>query len=75
VDAFFDGVNASAQLTTTPMAADVGKTVFLSTTPGYVSLTPPNLAGQLLQPVGRIIKIVSLTTVEVLTVFETQFNL
>ena len=74
-DAFFDGVNASAQLTTTPMAADVGKTVFLSTTPGYVSLTPPNAAGQLLQPVGRIIKIVSLTTVEVLTVFETQFNL
>jgi hypothetical protein len=74
-DAYFDGVNVMAQLTTTPVAADVGKTVFLSTTPGYVSLTPPSEPGQLLQPVGRIIKIVSQTTVEVLTVFETQFYL
>ncbi|KPV52953.1 hypothetical protein SE17_12440 [Kouleothrix aurantiaca] len=74
-DAYFDGVNAIAQLTTTPAAADVGKTVFLSTTPGYVSLTPPSDPGQLLQPVGRIIKVVSGTTVEVLTVFETQFYL
>lgn len=75
VDTFFDGVNVMAQLTTTPHAADVGKTVFLSTTPGYVSLTPPSAPGQLLQPIGRILKVLSGTTVEVLTVFETQFYL
>ena len=74
-DAYFDGVNPLAQLTTTPVAADIGKTVFLSTSPGYVSLTPPNASGQLLQPLGRIIKIISFTTVELLTVFETQFYL
>jgi hypothetical protein len=75
VDTFFDGVNVMAQLTTTPHAADVGKTVFLSTTPGYLSLTPPSDPGQLLQPIGRILKVLSGTTVEVLTVFETQFYL
>jgi len=75
VDAYFDGLNTMAQLTTPPLPSDIGKTVFLSTTPGYVSLTPPSQPGQLLQPIGRIIKIVSLTTVEVLTVFETQFYL
>jgi hypothetical protein len=75
INAYFDGVNPLAQLTTTPVAADVGKTVFLSTSPGYVSLTPPNASGQLLQPIGRIIKIISFTTVELLTVFETQFYL
>jgi hypothetical protein len=75
VDTYFDGVNVMAQLTTTPIASDVGRTVFLSTSPGYVSLTPPNASGQLLQPLGRIIKIISFTTVELLTVFETQFYL
>ena len=75
VDAYFDGVNPIAQLTTTPTMADIGKTVFLSTSPGYVSLTPPNASGQLLQPIGRIIRIISFTTVELLTVFETQFYL
>jgi hypothetical protein len=75
VDTYFDGVNVMAQLTTTPTPSDVGRTVFLSTSPGYVSLTPPNASGQLLQPLGRIIKIISFTTVELLTVFETQFYL
>ena len=75
VDAYFDGINPLAQLTTTPVAADVGRTVFLSVSPGYVSLTPPNASGQLLQPIGRIIKIISFTTVELLTMFETQFYL
>lgn len=75
VDVYFDGVNQMAQLTTTPQASDVGKTVFLATTPGMVSLTPPSQAGQLLMPVGRIIEVLSLTTVRVLTVFETQFYL
>jgi hypothetical protein len=74
-DTYFHGVNPIGQLTTTPVAADIGKTVFLSTTPGYVSLTPPNGVGQLLQPIGRIIKVLSGTTVELLTVFETQFYL
>jgi len=75
VDVYFDGANPLAKLTTVPSASDVGKTVFLATTPGYVTLTPPSAPGQLLQPLGRIIEVVSSSAVRVLTAFETQFYL
>ena len=38
-------------------AADVNKPVFLSTTGGAVTLTPPVAAGNLLQPVGRLLSV------------------
>ena len=39
------------------VAADVGKTVFLSTTAGGITTTPPNSTGNLLQALGEIVDV------------------
>lgn len=68
------GINPMASTTTPVSVQDVGRTVFLSTQPGIVSITPPNLPGQLLQPVGSIIE-VSNAVVSVLVRYEYRFRL
>ncbi|MBX0328260.1 hypothetical protein K2Z83_11290 [Oscillochloris sp. ZM17-4] len=54
---------------------DLGRTVFLSTTPGRISRTPPVGAGQLLQPLGTVTAIHSGTVVSVLVRYEYRFRL
>jgi hypothetical protein len=56
-------------------AADLGLTVFLSTTPGRIARTPPSGSGQLLQPLGTITAIHSGTIVSVLVRYEFRFRL
>jgi len=55
--------------------ADLGKIVYLSTEPGKVGLTPPTGAGQLIQPLGSIVGVVSATVAIVLVRYEFRFRL
>jgi hypothetical protein len=56
-------------------SADIRKPVFLSTTPGKASKTPPSGSGQLLQTIGHIMSISSPGVANVLAAFETIFYL
>lgn len=53
---YFDGQNALVPVGSF-VAADVGKMLFLSTTAGGVTTTPPVSAGNIVQPVGAIIEV------------------
>lgn len=55
--------------------AHINHVVYLSTTPGKVSLTPPSTPGLLLQPLGSIVGIVSSTVAIVLVRYEFRFRL
>jgi hypothetical protein len=68
------GVNTLAYLPGVSMA-DVGSTVFLSTTAGKCSLTPPDTTGQVVQPLGQIVTVHSTTLASVLVRYEFRFTL
>lgn len=75
---YFEGINSQAYFVigTSLAASDVGRTVFLAASmPGALTLVPPSASGQLLQPVGRIVRVITETIAAVLTAFETEFYL
>lgn len=75
---YFDGINTQAYFVigTSLTPADVGRVVFLAASmPGALTLVPPSTTGQLLQPVGRIVRVITETIAAVLTAFETEFYL
>jgi hypothetical protein len=49
--------------------------VFLSTTAGKSSLTPPDTTGQLVQPLGQVVTVHSTTLASVLVRYEFRFTL
>lgn len=55
--------------------ADLGRVVYLSTTPGKASFTPPSSPGLLLQPLGSVVGMVSDAVAIVLVRYEFRFRL
>lgn len=52
-EVYTDGQNVAGALGSF-VAADIGKTIFLSTSAGLVTLTPPTANGNIVQPLGEI---------------------
>lgn len=55
VTVVFDGRDTPSAFDVAPVAADVGTLVYMSTTPGNVTLTAPSTSGQVAQKVGVLI--------------------
>lgn len=68
------GVNIAAYLPGVTLA-NLNDTVFLSTTAGKPTLTPPSTAGQIVQPLGAIVEIQSATLASILVRWEFRFTL
>ena len=60
---YFDGQNTAIPVGSY-VAADIGKRVFLSTSSGLYTLTPPSTTGNLVQVLGYIVDVGSTVTID-----------
>lgn len=70
---FLAGENAWVQLPSVT-SSDIGRTVFLGSTPGRCGFAPPGTEGTVIQPVGTVIRAAS-PVATVLVRFELRFHL